>query len=301
LRPAPKPAWLTPISDHADKKITEKDIVGLKYFEKLGEMLQQLHNVGCERDRAGNRSLHMDHYCMLILLYMFNPVVTSLRGLQQASELQKVQKKLGCPRTSLGSLSESVAVFDAERLKPIIEMLGQKLESIAADDRLNQLRHTLTIVDGTIVEALPRIALAAFRSAQSGSGNTLKWTLHTHFEVARSVPETINMTPTAEGEHAERAVMERVIEAKPHKSKGRYGGSSACPDCDGFLRSETRLLDAPAEIIACMLISLWTGCKPTLRTHEMICWSFCGMASEAELLAHLAQLKKPPEAGKPLI
>ena len=57
---------------------------------------------------------------MLILLYMFNPVVTSLRGLQQASELEKVQKRLGCERASLGSLSESVAVFDSERLKPII-------------------------------------------------------------------------------------------------------------------------------------------------------------------------------------
>jgi len=36
------------------------------------------------------------------LLYLFNPVVVSLRSLQQASEL-KVQKKLGCARASLGS------------------------------------------------------------------------------------------------------------------------------------------------------------------------------------------------------
>ena len=60
----------------------------------------------------------MGQYCMLILLYMFNPVVTSLRGLQQASELKKVQKKRGYARASLGSLSESVAVFDSERLFP---------------------------------------------------------------------------------------------------------------------------------------------------------------------------------------
>ena len=162
------------MAKNSDKKITEKDIGGLKYFEQLGELLQQVHDVGCERDRAGNRSLHMDHYCMLMLLYMFNPVVTSLRGLQQASELQKVQKKLGCPRTSLGSLSESVAVFDSERLKPIIESLGERLESIAADKRLSNLRHTLTVVDGTIVETLPRIAQASFRNVQSGSGNKLK-------------------------------------------------------------------------------------------------------------------------------
>src|SRR4029077_7569058 len=44
-------------------------------------------------------------------------------------------------------------------------------------------------------------------------------------------------------------------------------------------------------IIACMLISLTTGRKPTLRTYEMICYYFTGLADEEELLAHLAKLK----------
>jgi len=203
----------TPKPQNQKPKITDKDIVGLKYFEQLGELLHQLHDVGCERDRAGNRSLHMDQYCMLILLYMFNPIVTSLRALQQASELAKVQKKLGCARSSLGSLSESVAVFDAERLKPIIESLGEKLVPIAADKRLNDLQHTLTLVDGTIVDALPRIAMASFRETQSGSGKKLKWTLHTHFEVDRSIPTKIEVTPTGGGENDERVVMDRMIES----------------------------------------------------------------------------------------
>jgi hypothetical protein len=69
-------------------------IVGLKYFDRLMPLLQ--------------RQLFFDHYCAYILLFLFNPVVDSLRGIQQASELKKVQKKLGCPRASLGSLSEAV-------------------------------------------------------------------------------------------------------------------------------------------------------------------------------------------------
>ena len=36
-------------------------------------------------------------------------------------------------------------------------------------------------------------------------------------------------------------------------------------------------------IIACMLISLWTGREPTIRTHELVGWYFCGMADEEEL------------------
>lgn len=398
-----------------ERKLTEKDISGLKYFHKLDGLLSQLHNVGCERDTAGNRTLHMDQYCMLVLLYLFNPIVSSLRAVQQASELKKVQKKLGCARASLGSLSESVTVFDADRLKPIIERLGEQLQPLAADKRLKDVKG-LTLVDGSIVEALPRIAMASFPAAQAGSGNKMKWTLHTHFEVDRSIPTRIDVTPTAGGEHDERAVMARavegdrtyvmdrgyakfelfnrivdagssyvcrirdnsvydvveeraltdadrkarvlsdqmislgcgsaksspnhpvrlvVIKAKPHKSKGRPGTGSTGQNCDGFLRIATNLSDVPAEIvallyhyrwtieiffrffkhmlgcrhllshsqngieiqtycaiIACMLISLWTGRKPTLRTYEMICWYFCGMADDEELLSHINRLPK---------
>ena len=399
-------------------EIEEKDITGLKYFAKLNGLFEGLRDVGCERDRAQNRTLHMDQYSMLVLLYLFNPVVTSLRGLQQASELKKVQKKLGCPRASLGSLSESVSVFEPERLRSIIEALGEKLQPIGADERLKEISG-LTLVDGSIIEALPRIAMASLRDNQSGSSQKLKWTLHTFFEVDPYVPTRIKVTPTGGGEFDERAVMSDelmpdrtyvmdrgyakfelfnqivaadssyvcrirdnsiftvtesrklsaadrdarvlsdeiielgaegsrlkpnhsvrlvVIEAKPHNSKGRRSGrnntGSTGPDCDGYLRIATNLMDVPAEIIAllyhhrwsieiffrffkhilgcrhllshsqngieiqiycaiiaCMLISLWTGRKPTLRTHEMICWYFCGMADDEDLLRHLNGLK----------
>src|SRR3982074_2530293 len=110
--------------DLAEVKIPDKDARGLKYFAQLGPLLERLHDVGCDRDTAANRTLHYDQYGMLVLLFLFNPIVTSLRALQQASELKNVQKKLGCPRTSLGSLSESVTVFDPERLQEIIAELG---------------------------------------------------------------------------------------------------------------------------------------------------------------------------------
>ncbi len=43
-------------------------------------------------------------------------------------------------------------------------------------------------------------------------------------------------------------------------------------------------------MIACLLIALWTGKKPTLRTYEMICHYFTGLADEEELLAHIEKL-----------
>ena len=44
-------------------------------------------------------------------------------------------------------------------------------------------------------------------------------------------------------------------------------------------------------IIASLLISLWTGRKPTKATFEMIRFYFIGWASEEELLKHLESLK----------
>ena len=81
---------------------------------------------------------------MLILLYLFNLVVTSLRAVQQASELDKVQKL------------------------------------------------TMTLVDGTLIAALPKLMQASVLKSQTGSG-MLKWRLQTHFEVDRYVPSRIDV------------------------------------------------------------------------------------------------------------
>ncbi len=82
---------------------------GLKLFEELLPLPSRLHQVGGDRDRAGNRNPRFDDYCTLVLLFLFNPLIISLRGIQQAAKQNRAQRKLGCLRASLGSLSESVA------------------------------------------------------------------------------------------------------------------------------------------------------------------------------------------------
>jgi hypothetical protein len=398
-----------------DAEIRERDIGGMKLLERLLPLLDRLRNVGCERDRAGNRQLHCDQYCLLVLLYLFNPILKSLRGIQQASELNKVQRLLGCPRAALGSLSEAASVFDAERLKGVIAELGAQLEPLARDKRLADIHQKLTLVDGSLISALPRIMQASCLKSQTGSG-LVKWRLHTHFEVDRYVPVRIDVTPDGGGEHDERAVLERtiesdrlyvmdrgyakfalfnaivtaqssyvcrlrdnsvyeVVEARPLTDADRAAGilsdeivrfsngkvdarpdhplrliciattphtsrgGSTGPGSDGILRIATNLLDVPAEvisliyrfrwtieiffrffkhvlgcrhlishsengialqtycaIIACLVIALYTGRKPTIRTYEMICFYFCGMANEEELLAHIAKLHAQDQA-----
>src|SRR5689334_3085925 len=78
-----------------------------KKLRKVAGLLSFLHHSGCGRDKAGNRQLHFDHYVLLVLLWMFNPMIDSLRTLLRVASLPDVQKKLGVRRCSLGSFSES--------------------------------------------------------------------------------------------------------------------------------------------------------------------------------------------------
>ena len=136
------------------KKIKDHQLKGFKYFKAISKMLESLHDVGCQRDIAGNRKLHMDQYASLILLYMFNPICTSLRSLQQVSELKKVQKFFGAPRVSLGSLSEASSVFDSNLLKNIVQELSVKLTNVTTIGGFDNSKDILTAVDGSLIEAV---------------------------------------------------------------------------------------------------------------------------------------------------
>src|SRR4030042_1772578 len=136
-------------------KIKERELKGFRFFKTISKILESLHDVGCQGDLAGNRILHMDQYISLLLLHMFNPICTSLRSLQQASELKKVQKKLGVPRASLGSLSEASTVFDSQQMLEIIEQLGDALAPVTQQDKLPHLPGILPAVDGPLSKGLP--------------------------------------------------------------------------------------------------------------------------------------------------
>jgi hypothetical protein len=341
-----------------------------------------------------------------LLLYMFNPICTSLRSLQQASELQKVQKKLGVPRASLGSLSEAATVFDSQHMVEVIAELGKQLQPIAVHDKLQNLPGTLTAVDGTLLKALPKITWALWIDPQHKAVKN-----HVHFEILKGVPVAATLTdgngnerdvlaahlqagriyvldrgyaqyellqqilhahssfvcrirdnyvaqeieeraisPEGQaahivrdrlvhlgGEHRRQDLAQpvRVIEIKcqPHPKRIHTGRGG--PEQSETLAIVTDLVDLEADVIglifqhrwtieiffrfykhilgcrhllshnrngievqtytailACMLISLWTGRRPTLRTFEMLCWYFTGMASPEELLAHIERLQK---------
>lgn len=409
---------MTPVEPQT---LDASELQGWKYFDRIRALLKPLHDCGCERDKAHNRSLHFDQYCALLLLAFFNTSLRSLRAICQASDLDKVQRLVGSPRTSLGSLSEAARVFDPQLLLPAIAELAAAVRPQDHDPHFEDFRQVLTAVDGTLVKALPRLTEAFWCPTKDGRPR-FAWRLHTHFEILKGVPVRVDVTPPANSGHADEksvlraalqpdrcyvldrwyaefklfndiaaanssyvcrvrenssleVVEERtlsaaaradgvvrdavvrlglgskpadrpdhptrliVVKVQPHAKRGGRKGKTAGPPCGGLLLIATNLLDVPAEfialvyryrwsieiyfrffkhilgcrhllstdpggiaiqaycaILACLLISLWTGKKPTLRTFEMLCHYFAGWASAAELQKHLERLKKQKSA-----
>lgn len=182
--------------------IEERDLKNFKYFDRLNPLLERLHDVGTQSDKAGNRLLFYDQYVSLVLLYFFNPVITSLRSLQKATGFDKVKKLLGVRRTSLGSLSESAAgAFDAEPLRAIIQELAAKALPLQTGREAEALRG-LTAVDGSILPALPRMAWALWNGGRQRAAK-----LHLAFDVLKSVPADATITPAASSEHTQLRAM----------------------------------------------------------------------------------------------
>lgn len=372
---------------------------GFKYFALVGPLLERLRPVATQRDAAGNRDFFFDPYAGLFLLYFFSPVLTSLRGLCQATELDKVQKLLGCRRVALGALSEASRVFDPEPLQEIIAELARRVAPAQLPSDWEALRH-LTAVDGSLLPALPRMAWALWQDDRHHAAK-----LHLHFEVARGIPVQATVTtgkaaevtqlrqhlqagrlyvldrgyaayrlrraildarasflvrlredaaftvaheravtPAARAAGVVRDLVISRLGTEHHKDEiGRplrvvvvATGPRNAESSGNVLVLVTDQLDLAAELvalgyrfrwsvelffrwlkcilgcrhllstsangvtlqvylalIASLLVSLWTGHRPTKRAYEMFCFYFSGWASAAELQAHIEQLRQP--------
>lgn len=188
----------------ATPKITEEQICGFRLFEPLRRFLDRLHQAGTQRDRAGNRELFFDQYICLLLLYFFNPIVSSLRGIQQITTLEKVQRTFGIGRFSLGSLSEAARIFDASLLREIVSELSVQAKPLCDSQEAKALQ-ALTAVDGSLLPALPKMAWALWQDDTHRAAR-----MHVHLDVFCCVPVDATVT---EGNGSETQEMAKSIRA----------------------------------------------------------------------------------------
>lgn len=172
-----------------------KTVQGAEPLARIRTLLDRLHPDATDRDRAGNRQFFYDQYVGLLLLYFFNPTLTSLNALQQATDLDQVQRWLGLKkRVSLGTLSESSGVFNPELLRGLLADLASQVAPTARPEDRPALRH-LTVVDGSLLPVLPQLAHRLW-----GDAGRLSAKLHLHFEVGRGIPLDATVTPAATSE-----------------------------------------------------------------------------------------------------
>jgi hypothetical protein len=85
-------------------------------------------------------------------------------------------------------------LIDTDLLLEVIAELSRELLPLAKDPRLKEVKSTLTLCDGTLLKALPRLAESIWK--HSRSGNVMHgWRMHTQFELDRHVPSDLQFTP----------------------------------------------------------------------------------------------------------
>ncbi len=189
----------------------------LGHFKKLRNvagLLSFLHHSGCGRDKAGNRDLHFDDYVLLVLLWMFNPMIDSMRTLLRVAALPEVQKKLGVRRCSLGSFSESCRLFEPAMLEQVVGQLAGELRPVGRQEMFKDLPGILTLVDGTALRTLRSVVEAMWLPGADGEDEhrTHAWKLHLHFEVDRHIPTHWDLTDArGEADSDEKRVLRKRL------------------------------------------------------------------------------------------
>jgi Transposase DDE domain len=219
--------------------LKEKDVVCLGHLKRVFPLLDALKDVGCQRDKAGNRALFFNDYLKLVLLYTWNPLIGSVHDLQQVVALPRVAKALGIKRFSAGSFSESVRIFEPERLKPIIRELAAELPAAALDKRLGEFKQAITLVDGTVVRGLSRLVHSAVgingRYTTTRSGTAIYgWRLHVQLDLQTCLPHRLKRTGARNGaEQREASVLRADLEAgRCYVCDGGYADYSLFDDID---------------------------------------------------------------------
>jgi hypothetical protein len=185
--------------------VAAKDLQGFKYLNDVLPLLHRLHDCGTQADKAGNRQFFFDHYVALLLLYFFNPLLTSRNALLQAAHLTKVQSFCGGRPVSIGSFSEAQQVFDPTLLEGLVIELAQRVPHAPLPQDWDSLKN-LTAVDGSLLPALPRMTWALWLDDHHKAAK-----MHLHFEVLRGIPVAVTVTT---GNASEKQQLRQALQAE---------------------------------------------------------------------------------------
>ena len=173
---------------------------GRRLLRLIDQHLHHLHT----QPAHGNRTFFCDQLVVAHLIAFFNPVLHSLRRIEDAFDLPVVKRLFGIRGAAKSTVADAQRLFDPQLLQPILEDLKQRANIQPHDTRLDDLTRQLTAVDGTFFTVAGRIAWAIYNRKSDGGvkhktgrrGQTTRGNVraHVHFDVLRGVPEHFTLT-----------------------------------------------------------------------------------------------------------
>ena len=188
---------------------SEKDLQQWKLIADFRACLQpHLENFPLHSSWADpRRRLQCADYLSLFLFALVNPVVTTLRGVCAATQLQRVQEEVASCYASLGSLSEAQPLLEPALLEPLIESLSAQIHGpLPADPRAAWQEWFAR--DSSLFAALPRMAWAQYGGGRAGCPNRAV-RLHVSFHLWDDKPARVQVTP---GRVCERKSLRQQLE-----------------------------------------------------------------------------------------
>jgi len=184
-------------------------LIGSDYLALLDKHLRKLRKAYAHP----NRRLHYDDLLTAYLLAFFNPILRSLRTLEDASTSQRMQDHLSIERLCRSTLSDANGILDSKLLLPLVEDLRARLPNLAkSDNKLEQLLRHAILVDGSFFRTVSDVEWALRRRAPCSA------TRHEHFVRldlqlcgATGVPSGVDISGKASG--GEVAVAARRVQS----------------------------------------------------------------------------------------
>ncbi|MFN0198154.1 MAG: IS4 family transposase [Planctomycetaceae bacterium] len=175
-------------------------VVGGKYVRLLEKYVRQLR----DEESHGNRKLYLDDVFIVQLLAFFNPLVRTLRTVEDFSQTQRVQQNLSIRRICKSTLSDFQKLADPQRLEPILTELRRQLSrkyslNSTGDRGLNDLLKQTIAVDGTFLPALADVAWAVCNTNNHGARKH-RARVDCHLDVSTWIPEVLNVPQPGESE-----------------------------------------------------------------------------------------------------
>jgi hypothetical protein len=168
-----------------DQRLTLRGIAG--HGGLIDEHLSRLAALPAH----GNRTLHIDQLFLGLLLAFFDPLLRSLRLIEDGGDFGG---RLDLPRLARSTTADALAVFDPVHLRPIIDDLRDRVPHLAHSDAdLSGIVRRIIAADGTYLTTLADVAWALHHTKTNGQRQG-QVRVNVQMDVATWTPQVLSVS-----------------------------------------------------------------------------------------------------------